>query len=93
VSGSGTQDDPFIIDPSARLDYELDWTAWLDGDTIILSDWTGIGLTPDATSFTDKTATVWVQNGALGKASVTNHITTLGGRQNDYTLKFKVQAT
>ena len=84
----------FVKDPAAVLDYLIDWADWLDGDSIISSEWVpGGGLTVSSSSHTSTTATVWVAGGTIGKAGVTNHITTLGGRQNDWTLKFKVVET
>lgn len=84
----------FDKDPQAVLDYMIDWTDWLDGDTISASSWTlsGAGLTQTSNSFTDTTATVWLSAGTNFEIyKVTNHITTDGGRQNDRTLTITVK--
>lgn len=85
----------FVKDPDSVLDYRVDWSAWLDGDTIIASTFTPADdtLTVDLDLFTTTTATVWLSGGTLGKTTVTNHITTAAGRQNDYTLKFTIKET
>lgn len=79
----------FEKDPNATLDYTLDWSAWLDGDTISTSAWnaspTGATLPQDDNDAT--TTTVWVADGVVGtKYNLTNHITTAGGRANDRTI-------
>lgn len=83
----------FIKDPDAVKDYEIDWTAWLDGDTIATSLWltdapsVGIG----TKTASDTTTTVWISGGILGTTvEVTNRITTAGGRTEDRTLTFTI---
>ncbi|MDP9479818.1 MAG: hypothetical protein M3R38_29855 [Actinomycetota bacterium] len=65
--------EPFIKDPQARLDYSLDWSAWLaSGETITASTWaatTGITVeaaAPYAPSFTGTATTVWLSGGTIG---------------------------
>ena len=81
-------DNVFIKDPDAVLDYTVDWETWLDSDTISASSWTiPAGLTEDSDTFGDSTATVWLSSGtAGGNYSITNHITTAAGREEDQTL-------
>ena len=84
-----------LHDPDAVLDYAVDWTAWLsDGETITASTWTvpdGITETTPAPSFTDTAATIWLTGGTVGQSySVTNHITTSQGRQDDRSLNIRV---
>ena len=80
----------FRIDPDAKKDYVFDWAAWLAGDTI-----TGYTLTKDggveiaADSRTDTAVTVWVDGVGDGAAgSVTCHIVTAAGREDDRTMTF-----
>ncbi len=79
----------FEKDPNAILDYGCDWTLWLAGDTITASTWaitpTGGTLTTSLPTFAPTgTTTVWLTGGAVGERyTVTNHITTTAGRQND----------
>ena len=78
----------FIKDPDAVLDYTINWAAWLDTDTLAASTWTiPSGLTNDLETFGDSAATVWLSGGTVGETySITNHITTADGREDDKTL-------
>lgn len=68
----------FQKDPSAQLDYLINWEAWLNGDTIVNSSWivpSGINLVDQ--SFTDQNTTIWLSGGTLGRRyKITNRITT-----------------
>lgn len=78
-----------LKDPAALLDYRVDWSPWLeDGDTIVASTWAvPDGLTAESDSFTDTAAIVWLSGGEAGRAyEVVNHITTVGGREDERTL-------
>lgn len=93
---------PFTKDPSAVLDYGFDWTErdWLEaGETITASTWAitepsgedPILLVEDSETSDTTTTTIWLSAGTVGKTySVTNHITTSAGRQDDRTFKVKV---
>lgn len=78
----------FIADPTAVLDYAINWASWLQtGETITASTWTvpaGITQTTPAPSFTATTTTIWLTGGTIGATyRVTNHVTTSGGRQDE----------
>lgn len=82
----------FIKDPNARLDYTIDWTAWLagNGDTIsgatVQNPPSGLTVTTPLT-WTSTQTTVWISGGTAGSSyDVTIHITTTGGRQDDRTI-------
>ena len=83
-------------DPQAILDYSLDWRReWLDADdAITASSWSVDpvdGLVISDQPFTDDTTTVWLSGGMAGSSyTVTNHITTSGGRQDDRSLLVEV---
>jgi hypothetical protein len=82
-----------LHDPQAVLDYQIDWSAWLGTDTISTSTWTvPTGLTqPSASSHSDTTATVWLAGGTEGNSyTVTNHILTASGRQDDRSITITV---
>jgi len=83
----------FVKDPSAVLDYTVDWSDWLDTDTIATSEWTvPSGITKDSDTNTDTTATVWLSGGTAGENySVTNTITTAGGRTDQRTIHIQVR--
>jgi hypothetical protein len=84
---------PFLKDPGDRLDYQVDYSAWLDGDTLSASSWTvPSGLTQYAASFSATGATVWLSGGTHGQDYVvTNQVTTAGGRikQQSFTVQVR----
>lgn len=82
----------FRKDPDAVLDYKIDWTDWLSGDTISASSWAAeAGITIDSDTNDTTSATVWLSGGTAGQVyEVTNHITTASGRADDRTLTFQV---
>ena len=83
----------FIKDADAKLDYQLDWSAWLDDeDTIATSTWEpSDGLTVEDESHTTTTATVWLSGGTVGAYyTVTNRIVTAAGREDARPLLVRV---
>jgi hypothetical protein len=82
----------FVKDPNAVLDYYVDWTRWLNGDTIATSVWTvTAGLTVANDTHTTTAATVWLSGGTVGETyKVTNRITTTGGRTEDRSFDVKI---
>ena len=85
-------------DPDEVLDYQLDWTLRLDGDTISSSDWTiaaddpTSGIVINSETNTTTHAKVWVSGGTIGKtAKITNRIVTAGGRTYDQSLLIKIK--
>lgn len=83
----------FEKDPNAVLDYPIDWSDWLDSDTISTSAWTvEPGITEDSSSNTTTVATIWLSGGTAGETySITNTIVTAGGRTNDQTITIEVK--
>lgn len=75
----------FIKDPSAVLDYSIDWSDWLEGDTISTSTWTvPSGLSNTSESKTNTKTTVWLSGGAVAQFyTVTNRVVTAGGRTDE----------
>jgi len=82
----------FEKDANAILDYTVDWTLWLDSDTISTSAWSAeSGITVDSSSSSTTSATVWLSGGTAGTVyMVTNRITTAAGRTDDRRLLIKV---
>lgn len=83
-------------DPDELLDYEIDWAARLDTDTISTSLWDINGpdaaLTTPLDTKTATTTTIWLDAGTLNKVyTMTNHITTAGGRQMDQSVRLKIK--
>ena len=83
----------FFKDPDAVLDYQVDWSDWLDSDTILSSDWTvPTGITEDSDTNTTTTATIWLSSGTVGtEYSLVNRIVTAGGRKDDRTIIIRVR--
>lgn len=77
---------------TAVLDYQVDWSDWLIGDTISASSWTvASGLTKDSDVHTSTSATVWLSGGTVGQTyEVVNTITTAAGRTDYRTLLVEV---
>lgn len=84
-----------IKDPQADLDYEFDWSDWLDpiGDTIASSTVTvPAGLTKGADSNTGTTVTVWLSGGTVGQYyEVVCQITTAQARTDERTMTIFVR--
>lgn len=83
----------FVKDPNAVLDYAVDWSRWLAGDEIATSTWTvPAGLTKLGDSTTTTRATVWLAGGTVGQSyTVTNRITTAGGRTEERSFIIRVE--
>ena len=86
-------DNTFVKDPNATLDYTISWPLWLDGDTITTSSWTATtGITIASSSNTTTAATVWLSGGtASTRYTVTNRVTTAGGRIDDRSIYINVR--
>lgn len=78
----------FEKDPTAVLDYEIDWSQWLaTGETITASTWEmPAGISETSSSHTDTAATVWLSASPVGTYLVANTITTTMGRTDSRTL-------
>lgn len=83
----------YTKDPDAVLDYSIDWSDWLDADTISTSTWTvETGLTKGTVSNTTTLTTVWLSGGTAGTSySVSNRIVTAGGRTEDRTFYIEMR--
>lgn len=81
-------------DKDAVLDYTVDWTAWLDGDTIDTSIFLvdDVSITEEFDTNDDSTTTIWLSGGTDGITyTFINRITTAGGRTQDQSVKLKVK--
>ena len=81
----------YTKDPSAVLDYQINWGTWLDTDTISTSAWTAeAGITIDSDTSTTTTATVWLSGGTTNRDyEVVNTITTAAGRTDQRTITIR----
>lgn len=73
------------LDPNSTLDFAVDWTDWLAGDTIETSSWViPPGLTRVSDTSTPTTGIVFLTGGAVGRRyRVVNRIMTTLGRIED----------
>ena len=80
-------------DPNEVLDYQLNWEKALDGDTIVISQWTlPTGIQSSAEELTSITTTIWLEGGSEGITYVLlNRIITAGGRTMDQSVKLRLK--
>jgi hypothetical protein len=89
-----TTSDLFTKDPQAVLDYEFDWSAWLDvGETITTSTVSvPTGIVLDSHSELGGVVIAWLSGGTAGVLyRVVSHVVTSSGRQDDRTIRVSVQ--
>lgn len=82
----------YLIDPDARLDFDMDWSIWLEtGETISSFDVVAVNGTIDGTP-TESAGVVkyWLKD-AHHPARVTCHIVTSAGREDDRSDTFTVK--
>ena len=79
-------------DPAEVLDYTIDWTGWLAGDTFSTSNWAAEDATVNSSSNTTTSATVWTTAPSDPFGSLTNTIVTTGGRTKKLRLRLYHQA-
>jgi len=79
-----------------RLDFTIDWTVELAGDTIVTSTWvvpTGITQTTPVPSNTDQTTTIWLLGGTVGaEYELVNTVVTAAPRTFTRSLRVKIVA-
>jgi hypothetical protein len=82
-------------DPDEVLDYEIDWSARLNGDTIASSTFTlppGATLVADDATNTTTSTKIWLSGGTEGQTYfVMNEVVTSAGRTMDQTVKIKIK--
>jgi hypothetical protein len=86
----------FLKDPSAVLDYTIDWDGddWLGSDTITgTPTWTlQGGITLSSQSNTTTAATAWIAGGTHGTDYLAScRITTTGGRTDERSILLRVR--
>jgi hypothetical protein len=83
-------------DPDEVLDYSVDWTNRLAGDTISTSAWslvTASGIVLGAASNTTTKTTTFLSAGTEGAtAIIRNRVTTAGGRTMDETISINIRS-
>lgn len=81
----------FVKDPSAILDYTLNWTDWLKDDNDTISEASvpspPSGITIQSIAHTTTTTTVWIAGGTAGTSyDISIRIHTAGNRQDERTI-------
>ncbi len=86
----------YTHDPDAKLDYSVDWSLWLaDGDTVQASTWavspSGPTLSGSSINVPATITTIFFDGGTEGERyTLTNHIVTTEGREDDRSIRIKV---
>jgi hypothetical protein len=80
-------------DPDEVLDFGIDWSVLLEGDTISTSEWiVPAGITKDSDSYSTASTTIWLSGGESGQLyALTNRVTTAGARSMDETVSLRVK--
>lgn len=87
-------------DPDSVVDYGLDWTPRLSGDTIADSEWIieeaiieeEASIEIESEEFSATAAMIWLSGGAAGeKHIITNRVTTVGGRIFDQSVQLRIK--
>jgi len=87
-----------IHDVDAKLDYGLDWSAWLSEEqTIALSEWSGpagVSLTQNGVFGAIASIRVEITDASLvgRKIELVNHVTSSDGQEEDETLRLYIVA-
>ncbi|MDB5531622.1 MAG: hypothetical protein JWR51_4725 [Devosia sp.] len=80
-------------DPDELLDYSLNWSQALSGDTIVTSDWaiSDSALVENHSTNTSTATVIWLEDGALNQSyTVTNTIETAGGRTYQQSVNIRI---
>lgn len=81
--------DLFEKDPSATLDYPVDWSVHFPNDPLVDSGWAASpsGITIESDSFNTTSTVAWLAGGSPDKRyALTNHVVTQGGREDEHTI-------
>lgn len=83
----------FEKDPDATLDFTVDWTDWLESDTISTGTWiVPDGIVKVSSSYTTLKDTVFLCSGTVGNTyAIINRIQTANGKKNDQTIYILVK--
>jgi hypothetical protein len=81
-------------DPGEVLDYQIDWSALLDGDTIDASSFAVLSgsVVVDSDSIDNVTTTVWLSGGTLNETcTIENTIETAVGRTFQQSVRLRIR--
>lgn len=83
-------------DPASTKDYAINWTDYLEGDSISDSEWVktqgSASVVLSDPTHTTTLARIWVTGGVVGeKIVLTNKITTAAGREDERSILIPVR--
>lgn len=83
----------FVKDPDAVLDYALNWTKWLEGDSLVSGTWTiDAGPTIASQNVSGGIVTMWLSGGTDATTYAARcRVVTTAGRTDDRTIQIQVR--
>jgi hypothetical protein len=87
----------YLKDPQSRVDYAIDWAAYLDGQTIVASLWSVApvelgGIEVDEDSFAPDRTAARLTGGVVGNCySVSNQVTLSDGTSDARSIALRVE--
>ena len=83
----------YTKEPTSVTEYEIDWSVWLNGRTIVTSTWTvEAGITEDSESNTTTVASIVLSGGTWGESYIaTNHIVASDSEEEENSITIKIQ--
>ncbi|SCW69426.1 hypothetical protein SAMN02927924_02208 [Sphingobium faniae] len=87
----------YLKDPQARIDHEIDWSAYLAGQHVTASAWhvspgEAGGIVVEADAFEDLRTSVRLSGGAVGLLyCVTNRVTLSDGQVDERSVQIRVE--
>ncbi|EQB06343.1 archaellum component FlaG (FlaF/FlaG flagellin family) [Sphingobium wenxiniae] len=87
----------YLKDPQARIDHEIDWSAYLAGQHVIASAWhvgpgEAGGIAVEADAFEERRTSVRLSGGVVGRLyCVTNRVTLSDGQEDERSIHVRVE--
>jgi hypothetical protein len=87
----------YLKDPQARVDYSIDWTDYLDGQSVAASLWTVTpsepgGIAVEQASFDLSRSAARLSGGLLGRVyTVSNQVTLSDGSLDERSITLRVE--
>ncbi|WP_066514732.1 phage fiber-tail adaptor protein [Sphingobium cloacae] len=87
----------YLKDPQARIDHEIDWSAYLAGQHVTGSLWhvspvEAGGVVVEADAFEELRTSVRLSGGAAGRLyAVTNRVTLSDGQEDERSVQIRVE--
>ncbi|ALR21782.1 MULTISPECIES: hypothetical protein [Sphingobium] len=87
----------YLKDPQARIDHEIDWSAYLAGQHVVASVWhvspaEAGGIVVEADAFEDLRTSVRLSGGAVGRLYyVTNRVALSDGQEDERSIHVRVE--